>query len=132
MKLKLTMHKPKEKFLYLKKVIKIQLEDIKGVFSGRIPPLRMIGVPEVLIDIGFWKRAVRYQLIYSMSGLVVGLACVIGGIVLFLHGVTGSITWIAEFLKLKSKVTDAAPGAILFIVGLFVVWVTRFGIKIEK
>jgi hypothetical protein len=72
------------------------------------------------------KTASLYQLIYSMTGLLVGLACMIGGIVLFLHGITGSTSWIIKMLGAESNITDAAPGAVLFIVGLFVVWVTKF------
>ena len=32
----------------------------------------------------------RYRLIYSLCGLVLGLVCILGGIVLFLQGVTGA------------------------------------------
>lgn len=75
---------------------------------------------------------VLYQLIYSLSGLALGLSCVIGGIVLFLHGVTGATSWTAKFIGAESQITDAAPGAVLFIVGLFVVWVTRFRVATTK
>jgi hypothetical protein len=71
----------------------------------------------------------RHQLIYSVAGLILGLACVIGGVILFLHGVTGSMSWTAEFLGANSKISDAAPGAVLFIVGLFTVFLTRYGFK---
>ncbi len=73
-----------------------------------------------------WHLAVVGQIIYSLSGLVLGLACVLGGIVLFLRGVTGSTSWTAKFIGAESQVADAAPGVVLFIVGLFVVFVTRY------
>ena len=73
-----------------------------------------------------------HQLIYSITGLVLGLVCVIGGIVLFLNGVVGSTNWTANFLGVESNISDAAPGAILFLVGLFIVFVTRYVIKIRK
>ena len=38
----------------------------------------------------FWGRLATLQLIYSLAGLVFGLACVVGGIALFFHGVAGS------------------------------------------
>jgi hypothetical protein len=78
------------------------------------------------------KAIVRHQLIYSLSGLTLGLACVVGGLILTLYGVTGSAGWTAKVLGLESKLSDAAPGVVLFIVGLFVVWATRFSVKSRK
>jgi len=80
----------------------------------------------------FWQKASLFQFIYSLAGLIVGLVCIIGGIVLFLHGVAGSTSWTASFLGASSDISDAAPGAILFIVGLFIVWITRFEVKAGK
>lgn len=76
-------------------------------------------------------RLMRYKLIYSMTGLVLGLICMLGGILLFLHGVTGSTSWTAKILGNESNLTDAAPGAILFIVGLFTIIVTRYSPKVD-
>jgi hypothetical protein len=73
----------------------------------------------------FWGRLAVLQLIYSLAGLVFGLACVVGGILLFFHGVTGSSSWVGEFIGVQSKLSDAAPGTVLFVVGLVVVWLTR-------
>jgi hypothetical protein len=40
------------------------------------------------------------SLAYSLGGLLLGLGCIIGGIVLFLRGVTGSTSWTAKFSEL--------------------------------
>jgi hypothetical protein len=32
----------------------------------------------------------------------------------------------------QSKLSDAAPGTVLFVVGLAVVWVTRFAIRVRQ
>ena len=80
----------------------------------------------------FWGRLATLQLIYSLSGLIFGLACVVGGIVLFFHGVAGSSSWVGEFIGVKSKLSDAAPGTILFVVGLVVVWLTRFAVRVRQ
>src|SRR5438128_12700400 len=80
----------------------------------------------------FWGRLARLQLIYSLAGLMLGLACIIGGILLFFHGVAGSSSWVGEVIGLKSKLSDAAPGTVLFVVGLAVVWLTRFAGRVRQ
>ena len=79
-----------------------------------------------------WARLARFQLIYSLAGLVFGLACILGGIGLFLHGVVGSSSWVGDFIGIRSRLSDAAPGTILFIVGLAVVWLTRFAVRVSR
>jgi hypothetical protein len=80
----------------------------------------------------FWTRMARLQLIYALAGLIFGMACVVGGLGLFLHGVYGSSSWVGSFIGIQSKLADAAPGTILFIVGLMVVWLTRFSVRVRS
>lgn len=80
----------------------------------------------------FWGRLAILQLIYSLAGLVLGLACVIGGILLFFHGVAGSSSWVGQVIGVQSKLSDAAPGTVLFVVGLAVVWLTRFSVRVRQ
>ena len=80
----------------------------------------------------FWGRLAVLQLIYSLAGLVFGLACIAGGILLFFHGVAGSSSWVGEFIGVRSKLSDAAPGTVLFVVGLAVVWLTRFAVRVRQ
>ncbi|HVS05647.1 MAG TPA: hypothetical protein VHK65_05710 [Candidatus Dormibacteraeota bacterium] len=80
----------------------------------------------------FWGRLAVLQLIYSLAGLVFGLACIVGGILLFFHGVAGSSSWVGEFIGVQSKLSDAAPGTVLFVVGLAVVWLTRFTVRVKQ
>ena len=94
--------------------------------------MSVIVAPRSLLDKAFWKKSSTFQFIYSMLGLVFGLACIFGGLILFFHGVVGSSSWTVKILELESKISDAAPGCILFIVGFLVVWITRFEIKIQK
>ena len=79
----------------------------------------------------FWSRLAMLQLIYSLAGLVLGLACIIGGTLLFFHGVVGSSSWVGEVIGVKSKLSDAAPGTVLFVVGLAVVFLTRFTVRVR-
>ncbi|WP_197120962.1 hypothetical protein [Pseudoalteromonas sp. NZS100] len=71
----------------------------------------------------------KYQLIYSIIGLAVGLVCVLGGIYLFIKGVMGEMDWSLKVFGNESVIANAAPGAVLFIVGLFLVIVTKFKFK---
>jgi len=80
----------------------------------------------------FWSRLAMLQLIYSLAGLVLGLACIIGGTLLFFHGVIGSSSWVGEVIGVKSMLSDAAPGTVLFIVGLAVVFLTRFTVRVRQ
>ena len=89
-------------------------------------------VPPSLNDPQTYQKFGLYQFIYSMFGLVLGLICMLGGIVLFLRGVAGSTSWTAKFIGIESHLSDSPPGVMLFVVGLFVVWVTRFTIKAQK
>jgi hypothetical protein len=73
-----------------------------------------------LMNLAIWG-----EYIYAVAGLVLGLSCVIGGIVLGLNGVAGSTSWTARVLGMESSINDAAPGVVLFIVGLFIVYVTK-------
>ena len=79
-----------------------------------------------------WGRLAILQLVYSLSGLILGLVCIIGGIVLFLHGVTGSSSWVAQVIGLQTKLSDAAPGTVLFVAGVVVVYCTRFEIRVRE
>ena len=92
----------------------------------------LIRVPGKLLDTDFWRRASLFQFIYSVLGLVLGLACVICAMILFLHGVGGSSSWTMKAVGAESKISDAAPGLILFVIGLFVVYVTRFSVRSGK
>jgi hypothetical protein len=76
-----------------------------------------------------WTRLARLQLIYSLAGLVFGLGCIVGGLGLFLHGVVGSTSWVGDVIGIQSRLADAAPGTILFVIGLLVVWLTRFSVR---
>jgi uncharacterized protein YjeT (DUF2065 family) len=68
------------------------------------------------------------QLRYSGVGLLGGILSIILGFVLFLMGVFGATSWSAQFLGFSSQLVDAAPGTLLFVVGLLVIYVTRYNV----
>ena len=71
------------------------------------------------------------QLTYSLAGLIVGVICVLIGGMLFFGGITGSTTWTAKMVGIESNLSDAAPGGLLFVVGLAVIVATKFGVTIR-
>ena len=89
-------------------------------------------IPHHIDDVGTYRRLARYHFVYAICGLVVGLICILGGIALFLNGVAGSTAWTAKMLGAESNLSDAAPGALLFVVGLFIVFVTRLSTRVKK
>jgi hypothetical protein len=75
------------------------------------------------------RLGLKLKFAYSIVGLVVGLICIIVGMVLGLAGVSGHTNWTADLLGLSTNLNDAAPGVIVFIVGIFVTLITRFRVK---
>lgn len=70
-------------------------------------------------------HALRTRYLYSTLGLGLGALAIVGGVVLGVSGVTGSTAWTAHVLGLESNINDATPGVMLFIVGVFMVWITK-------
>ncbi len=71
------------------------------------------------------NRAIKGEYIYGIIGQILGFISILGGIILCVNSVTGSTSWTAKLFALESNITDAAPGVVLFIVGIFIVWATR-------
>ena len=94
--------------------------------------LALIELPADPEDRRFFSRLARLQLAYSLAGLALGLICVVGGILLFFHGVTGSTSWVGHFIGIQGWLSDAAPGTVLFVVGLLIVWITRFDVRVRR
>jgi hypothetical protein len=67
-----------------------------------------------------------FKFIYSTIGLILGFLSIIAGAYLFIRGITGQTQFSATIFGNNTSLTDAAPGTILFIVGLFLVIVTRY------
>jgi len=77
-------------------------------------------------------QAVKGEYQYGKLGLILGLACIVGGIILGLNGVAGHTSWTAKLLGLESNINDAAPGVVLFVVGIFFVWITKPRVKLGE
>lgn len=53
---------------------------------------------------------------------------ILGSILLYM-GLAGNSSFTAKMLGADITISDAGPGTILFIVGLFVIFISRFDIK---
>lgn len=74
--------------------------------------------------------AMKYQLAYSILGLVLASALAILGLVLVVHGATSKTSWTAELLGLRMQVTDAVPGVTLMFLAVFLGLGTRYVVKV--
>ncbi len=88
-----------------------------------------VDVPENKNLGGLVKILFIFQIIYSILGLFIGLLLSIGGIILFFQGIGGSENLTIKFSGLESTISNAAPGAIIAILGVVIIWITRFDIK---
>ena len=77
------------------------------------------------MDSNTLNLAIKLEYVYAILGLLLGLSSIIFGSILSLNGVVGSTSWTANFIGAESSINDAAPGVVLFIVGLFMIWVTK-------
>src|SRR4051794_26822687 len=70
------------------------------------------------------RLGLKLKFAYSIVGLIVGLACILVGLLLGVYGVAGHTSWTASVLGLSTNLSDAAPGVVVFVVGIFVVFLT--------
>lgn len=89
-------------------------------------------LPDSIVTPQDGKTLIGLQFIYSLLGLIFGFGCVVVGAYLFVQGISGGSSLLAEVTGLKLNISDAAPGALLFCVGIMIAWITRFNVKITK
>ena len=110
------------------------MKEFQGQGKAPVTPqaAHEVAIPASVTGEEFWRKLSLYHLVYSLAGLLLGLACILGGILLFLRGVTGATSWTARVLGIDSQISDAAPGALLFVAGVIVVWLTRFTARLGR
>ena len=87
-------------------------------------------IPPDVLDKDFWQMVIKYQFIYSVCGLVIAFLTVVLGMVLVFHGIGNGNEWSAEFFGIK--INDAAPGLVLFVIGLAMAQFTKFDVGIAN
>jgi hypothetical protein len=98
-------------------------DDVSSVEEVEVPPDID---PEVI------KEAVRAQRTVSIIGYVVGGIAVLAGIAIFALGLSEAIEWEIEGFGLSSKVQTSAAGVVIAIIGLLVIMVSRFSVRIRS
>lgn len=81
---------------------------------------------------GVSNEAIWAQLIYSIAGFSEMGVCILIGLLLFWMRVAGRMSWTISLLGSQREILDAAPGAPLFVVGVVVVFLTRFVVRLQK
>ena len=61
-----------------------------------------------------------------MAGLILGLFCAIGGIVILIDWIIESARWPVNLIGTRSAI-GTVPGIVLLATGIFIIWLTRFG-----
>jgi hypothetical protein len=84
-------------------------------------------LPEAIL-----QNIVRNEFIYALAGLVVGVLCILGGFILVILGVSGSIEWVVKGGTFESQLKNAGPGALLCILGFLLVGVTRYRLRVGE
>jgi len=62
----------------------------------------------------------------SVIGVLLGLAFIALGAVVFYLGEIGEFTLVTEIFDFNSPEIDATVGVVLFIIGIVVIWATRY------
>jgi hypothetical protein len=66
----------------------------------------------------------------TIMGITVGALFCIAGFTMAVLGLSGSIDWVVESSNLTSKLTNASPGVVFGVIGLFVLW--RYRPKVRE
>jgi hypothetical protein len=78
------------------------------------------------------NKVVDAEIGNANKGRSTGLLIILIGVLLTLAGVSGVVDLDLSGLGLSAKVAKAAPGIVLILVGLFVIWITSLRIKAPK
>jgi hypothetical protein len=77
------------------------------------------------------KKLIAQQFAVSMVSLVLGALATTAGVVLTMLGLTGTIQWSFSGFGINSKLANASPGIFLCVVGVLIIALNRFVVKIR-
>jgi hypothetical protein len=77
-------------------------------------------------------RLARMQFIASLAGLAAGLILALGGSVLVVLGIQGSLNWSMSAFGVSNKLVNASPGVVLIVAGVLTIALSRFSVTINR
>lgn len=79
------------------------------------------------------KKAIESQYRYSIIGYIVGVVIILLGAVLLVLKIFFPQNDISfKILSFSISTNNASPGIILFIIGLIIIYITRFSVKTKR
>ena len=96
----------------------IRAGDVAEIFAGDDP---FDGMPA--------PRSLKDERDPVFPGLMLGVAVLLVGCLLVYLGISGNVAWVAGALGLTTEMAEA--GALLFFVGLLLVWATRYRVSVK-
>lgn len=90
---------------------------------------KKIEIPKEVKDTKLWKQATVFQFVYSIVGLLLGIGCIITGIILLIKGILLKQDFNIKVFNFESNLTNTSVGVILFLIGILVIFITKFSIK---
>jgi len=78
------------------------------------------------------RDALRFAFYASLVGYGIGTLSILLGMVLFIMGITGNLSWTIELTEAKSALNDAAPGALFFVGGVVIIAIVHFRVKVKE
>ena len=69
--------------------------------------------------------AIQTTSAYCTFALFAGILAIIGGVIMMFFGISGHTSFNTNLSGLNAKVTDAAPGVVLMILGGLIIWRAR-------
>lgn len=78
------------------------------------------------------KQLINTEADNARTGRMVGLLVILIGVILMIAGVTGAVDLKLSGLGLNVQVANAAPGVVVALIGLVIVWRTNLTIKVKK
>ena len=79
------------------------------------------------------KEAIKSQYRYSIIGYIVGIVIILLGIILLVLKIFFPLNDLSfKILSFSISTSNASPGIILFIIGLIIIYITRFSVKTKK
>jgi hypothetical protein len=78
------------------------------------------------------KQIVKAEAENARSGRMVGLLVILVGVILTIAGATGAVDLKLSGMGMSAQVVNAAPGVVVALIGLFIVWRTNLKITARK